>query len=335
VIIIPTLPGPDGDRFRQYARANKFIELLQFPPNSLHFQAPQSFVHEQPFFPGAFKNSASVFLYMNNRSLLYDPVDWPKTKQALSNWLSQYCPAGKLVPEVDEKFGERIMSKAPPRLGRSVQETCPTLTLMSAGPQKQCQQSLRKRVGKNLKQVNTINCGNRQAATIGLFPYALERMVKDKYPAEGSFKMDYLSRNVIRACAARFREYQRLTALSEALRTAHGKPNLHKCQDPFHFLDAPSSKSKLRATCHCDRLPKSKKRSQKRPSAGGKKKIKKSSFSLTVGPIQKLEAGLDYKHNPRHQQSAPSPIITNERTSANKGTQKDIQDYLVIRSSIT
>ena len=221
VIIVPALPGPGGDRFRQYAREKKLIEFLDFPPDSLRFQAPQSFAHEQPYFPGAYKSSVSVFLFMNNRSL--------------RDWLLRHCPEGKIVSEADKKFGERLMSKAPLRQSIIVSQTCPVLTLMSALPQKQCQRSLRKQVGKRLKEVNAINNGYRQAATIGLFPHALSNMVKEKYPTENLSMMDNLSRMVIRVCAARFQEYQRLTIISEAHRTADGKPNVHNVSIPSIF----------------------------------------------------------------------------------------------------
>jgi hypothetical protein len=237
VMIIPNLPGPGGDRFRQYAREKKLIEFLHFPPGSFHFQAPQSFMYEEPYFPGGYQRSVSVFLFMNNRSLLYDPIDWQETKKVLSAWLAQHCPTGEIVPEADKKFGERAMSKAPTRLPRNVQETCPLLTLMSPSPTRQCQRSLKKQVGKRLRIVNSINNGNRQAATVGLFPHALREMVKEKYPADFNVKMDHLSRTVIRACAARFREYQRLTVLYESFRTMQGRPNVHNCLDPFHYLD--------------------------------------------------------------------------------------------------
>ena len=289
VVIVPALPGPGGDRFRQYAREKKLIEFLDFPPDSLRFQAPQSFAHEQPYFPGTYKSSVSVFLFMNNRSLLYDPIDWPRTRNSLRDWLSQHCPEGKIVSEADKKFGERVMSEAPPRQSAIVPQTCPVLTLMSALPQKQCQRSLRKQVGKRLKQVNAINSGYRQAATIGLFPHALANMVKEKYPTEGLSMMDNLSRMVIRACAARFQEYQRLTVISEAHRTAYGKPNVHKCLDPFHFLEVSPSSPRQRATCHCD-IVKGVKRSQKQPGNGKRKKRKtKKGCNLPIGPGSEVQ----------------------------------------------
>ena len=116
VLIIPALPGLGGDRFRQYARDKKLIEIMRFPPNSLRFQAPQSFMHEQPIIPGAYQNSVSVFLFLNSRSLLYDPVDWPHTRRVLTEWLGHHCPKGQVPSDAEKKFGERIMTKAPTRL---------------------------------------------------------------------------------------------------------------------------------------------------------------------------------------------------------------------------
>ena len=93
-----------------------------------------------------------------------------------------------------------------------------------------------------------INKGNRQAATIGLFPHALGIAV-----AAAGFEMDDLSRPVIRACANRFYEYLRLAREAEDLRTGAGKPNTKQCPDPFHHLNLNLPKQlSLRATCQCE-----------------------------------------------------------------------------------
>ena len=153
-------------------------------PNSLGFQAP-SFKTEEPVIPGAYRNAVSVFLFMNNRSLLYDPVEWPRTRRTLSEWLAEHAQGGKICEAADKKFGERLVSIAPRRLATRKESKCPVLTLMSPLPQRQCQASLRKQVGQKRNEVNIINSGSRQATTIGLFPHALKHMVKLKYPLEG------------------------------------------------------------------------------------------------------------------------------------------------------
>lgn len=205
---------------------------------------------------------------------------------------------------------------------------------MSALPQKQCQRSLRKQVGKRLKQVNAINSGYRQAATIGLFPHALANMVKEKYPTEGLSMMDNL--RVIRVCAARFQEYQRLTIISEAHRTAYGKPNLHKCLDPFHFLEVSPRSPRQRATCHCD-IVKGVKRSQKQPGKGKRKKRKttKKSCNLSIGQDPRFDDGLDHKHVTKISQSTTAKATRGQRAPTKEVPQRKIQEYLVLRSAVT
>ncbi len=146
---------------------------------------------------------------------------------------------------------------------------------MSPLPQRQCQASLRKQLGRKLKEVNIINNGNRQAATIGLFPHVLKHMVKLRHPLEAGEMIDKLSRAVVRACTARFQEYQRLIKNSEALRTGQGKPNHFKCVDPFHFLEVQANPRLPLATCHCHKT-KCRKRKEKTKSDRPTRKRKRN-----------------------------------------------------------
>ena len=119
---------------------------------------------------------------------------------------------------------------------------------------------LRKRLGNPLLGlVVKVNKGDRGTAALGIFPHALKKLVCDKHP-EGEELLEGLSRDIVRDCSARFRQYQILSARADSLRLGNNKPNLHQCLDPFHFLEPLKDRTPaIRSTCVCD-LVKFKKR---------------------------------------------------------------------------
>jgi hypothetical protein len=121
---------------------------------------------------------------------------------------------------------------------------------MAPEPVNLCPKDLRKKLkeGELVQLVKSVNRGNRQATTIGLFPHALRKRVE-----QAGFETDDLSRAIIRLCAKRFQEYLRLSRTAESYRQGMDKLNPYRCRDPFHYLDvARNKKNNPRATCMCE-----------------------------------------------------------------------------------
>ena len=87
------------------------------------------------------------------------------------------------------------------------------LHLMDGNPLNADNHLLRKRIGDGdlLRLVTKINKGDKGAASLGLFPHALKKLVCDRHP-DGVDLLENLSRDIIRACADRFSQYQALSA---------------------------------------------------------------------------------------------------------------------------
>ena len=220
-----------------------------------------------------FDGEVSVFLFLNTRSLLFDPIDWSDLESNLNNWNSIHCPLG-VVPQVSrQKFNERQQATSPPRkFGKSVKRT-EILNLMSSHNLQADPTLLRKHVGSGpLKLLKKINKGDKGMATLGLFPHALKKLVSDKY-SNGAELLESLSRDIVRASADRFRQYQILSSNADGHRQGNGKPNLHRCLEPLHFLEPLKERvSLLRSTCVCDLIhPKRRKKVVKVRGRGRKR----------------------------------------------------------------
>ena len=173
------------------------------------------------------------------------------------------------------------------------------LSLMSSHNLRADPGQLRKRVGKIpplLKLLTKANAGDKGAAALGLFPHALKKLVCDKHPDGVE-----LSRDIIRACSTRFRQYQMLSAQADKYRQGNGIQNPHKCLDPFHFLEPLRGRLlTLRSTCVCDLIKgkrgKKNKKSNVGRKAGKQAKRRKASKQAKWGEIKDL-SGLDLKYS--------------------------------------
>ena len=110
--------------------------------------------------------------------------------------------------------------------------------------------------------------------------------------------LDNLSHDIIKSCANRFAQYQKLSARADKFRQDNGKQNVLKCLDPFHFLEPVRRRVlTLRSTCVCD-LVGPRKRKKSRTGKGVGKQAKKRKPKEQEKPPQRLEDtnNLDYKH---------------------------------------
>lgn len=197
---------------------------------------------------------------------------------------------------------------------------------------------LRKRIrnGDVLKLAIKINKGDRGAASLGLFPHALKKLVCDRH-ANGAELLEELSRDIIRACADRFYQYQTLSAQAEGFRQGSEKQHAHRCVDPFHFLEPLVSKKTLpRVTCICDLL-KSKRKSKSRVSLGLKRRPKKRLKKPNLA-VQRVEdsSGLDHKHRPPPcKGSEQKGAQQSEGEAPNSLVQTRIQKFLIPCPGVT
>jgi hypothetical protein len=270
----------------------------------------------------------SIFLFLNSKSLLFDPLNWNKLERALNEWNSMNCPQGETPKIIGQKFEERQQLSGYPRsFGKEVRSSR-ILSLMSDNDLRADSTLLRKhtRNGPLLKLITKINRGDRGAATLGLFPHALRKLVCDKFP-DGTDHMENLSRDIVRACADRFHQYQSLSLQAERFRQGSDNQNAHRCYDPFHFLQPLTKGIRLRSTCICD-LTRTKKKRKARTGKKGRGQAKKRGRKHPPTQIKEDITGLDCKHNPRSHKIS-------EKEPTKLYTQAGIKSFLVPCPGVT
>jgi hypothetical protein len=252
IVVVPDIKkeGKLQD-LRAYARSKKLMEILRFPGGTFKFEDPTGFSQDSPTTLAPFEGEVSIFLFLNTRSLLFDPIDWADVERSLNDWMSRYCPQGEVPQLIRQKFGERLQILGPPRSFGKPAQKIGVINLMGSHHLRADQSHMRKCIKDNtqIKLITQINKGDKGMAAIGLFPHALKKIICEKCSEEIEL-LDNLSRDIVRACALRFRHYQKLSAKSEELRQGRGKGNTSHCLDPFHFLELIHGKvPSLRSTC--------------------------------------------------------------------------------------
>jgi len=336
ILILPELE--DGKRLSpaEYARSKKFLEILRFPKGTFCFEDPNSFSQEVPHVMEPFPGEVSIFLFLNSRSLLFDPVNWSDFELALDSWMQLNGPSGEIPQGTRHKFGERQQMTGPPRRFGRDEKQVHILHLMDGNHLQADRHIMRKRIddGDLLRLVTKINKGDKGAASLGLFPHALKKLVCDRHP-NGADLLEDLSRDIIRACAERFSHYQALSAQAEKFRLCSNQ-NAHRCVDPFHFLKpAATQRTVPRTTCMCDLLTKRK----RKPRANrGPKRAKKQPRGQNAS-VQAVEdtSGLDHKHHPPPIKKQKKVKVAQQRQRKEPQTQAQrvIREFLVPCSGVT
>ena len=149
--------------------------------------------------------------------------------------------------------------------------------------------------------------------------------------------LDNLSQDIIKACAIRFAQYQKLSARADKFRQDNGKQNVLKCLDPFHFLEPVRRRVlTLRSTCVCD-LVGPRKRKKSRTGKGVGKQAKKRKPKEEEKPPQRLEdtSYLDHKHPQPRKTTALQALKVKQGGSIKTLSQAKIQDFLVPCPGVT
>jgi len=157
---------------RTTSSQKKLIELMKIPARQLQVPSPTAFGKDNLELMAS-PCEISIFLFLNDRSLLFDPVDWGRTKDRLLKWAESRCPTATTSSILDLKFAERILPSHTSRVnGKFTPARSHLLTIMEAEPGQLCYKDLRAKVknGEIIQLIKKINKGNKQAATIGLFP---------------------------------------------------------------------------------------------------------------------------------------------------------------------
>ena len=339
VLVLPELPLDGKDmNLADYARSKNFLEILRFPRGTLRFEIPSGFSQEEPDLMSPFQGEVTVFLFLNTKSLLFDPIDWGDFERALLEWNSVHCPQGAIPLSTRQKFQERQQLSSPPREYGAEKKRVNVISLMSSQCLKADPSLLRKQVhnGPLFKLITKVNEGDKAVATIGLLPHALKKIVCDKHP-NGVELLDNLSQDIIKACAIRFAQYQKLSARADKFRQDYGKQNVLKCLDPFHFLEPVHRRVlTLRSTCVCD-LVGPRKRKKSRTGKGVGKQAKKRKPKEEEKPPQRLEdtSYLDHKHPQPRKTTALQAPKGKQGGSIKTLSQAKIQDFLVPCPGVT
>jgi hypothetical protein len=268
VVIIPQLSGAhDGNEFVEYARQAGLLEITSFRAGSFRFVAPQSFLQGKPLQPGAYRYGVSIFLYCNQTSWLYDPVDWQDFTRDITKWCEQnmqekpHFPAATVL-----KFAERIMPEGMARSpkGTSISKgPANPITLLDGSASPICEPNYLLYKGWNpisATKLVKINRGNRLAAAIGLFQRPLIDEIKARDPERAEQNTDRLSRTVLQMSYTRYREYQQLNKRSSEIEGS--LENEFGCRDTFHHLHRrpEAAKGIESKTCLCRVIRRTKKR---------------------------------------------------------------------------
>ena len=127
MLVIPKLSATDD--LRQYAEQQKLIELLRIPAQHMRMPTPDAFTDQQAQLESPYE--ISLYLFLNDRSLLFDPINWSHTKERLNVWSKTFCPEALLTSNLDQKFAERMSPSHLHRVhGKFVSATIHLLSLM-------------------------------------------------------------------------------------------------------------------------------------------------------------------------------------------------------------
>jgi hypothetical protein len=174
VIVIPEQMR-DGKKtdLAKYARSKKLLEIVKFPKGTFRFLDPEDYSQDPPGLLGPFQGEVSIFLFLNSRSLLFDPINWSELEWELQEWINAHCPQGEVSYTTKQKFTERIQVGGDTRAFGGVKKKIEILNLMSGPNQRADPKLVRKLTGGGplLKLVKDINKGDKGLATLGLFPY--------------------------------------------------------------------------------------------------------------------------------------------------------------------
>ena len=100
------------------------MEIASIRAGTFRFVAPQSYLKDHPVQPGGYRFSVSIFLYCNQTSWLYDPVDWPEFVKDITSWGERYTENTLTIPAATTlKFAERIMPEGMARFPRRLAGT--------------------------------------------------------------------------------------------------------------------------------------------------------------------------------------------------------------------
>lgn len=219
ILIIPQLSGAyDGNEFVEYARQAGLLEITSFRADNFRFVAPQSFLHDRPLQPGAYRYGVSIFLYCNQTSWLYDPVDWHEFAKDITTWCEQnrqekpHFPATTVL-----KFAERVMPEGMAAGTNVSKDSSNPITLFDGNASLIYEPNFLLYKGWNpttATKLIKINKGNRLAAGIGLFQRPLIDEIKARDPERAEQNIDRLSRTALQLSYNRYREYQLLNKRS-------------------------------------------------------------------------------------------------------------------------
>jgi hypothetical protein len=298
LLLAPSLLGQKSVELSRMAKSRKLLELVTCEIPTQYVLPENAKCQSQPL-PD--RISLGIYLYVNGRSLLYDPIDFQCLSSELQNWITRCGNKGSIPKSTTLKFLER---KVP---ARNQAEARPFRNAVNPFLGHRLNiASLKRIVGPELaKQISKINQSSPLASSLGLFPSALTDLIRQKFPDSWQEWMDKLSHRVIKAGLTQFERYQRESKALDRLREGNGKSNLRKCQDPFHFLDRSEVKPGLAAqTCICDLLERkrdSRKRSSRKKAGLGTTKEKEVGQRNAKRKLRVTNSNVDgsRRHNSR------------------------------------
>ena len=116
MLVLPELSmGGKDVNLAEYARSKNLLEILRFPRGTFRFERPTGYAQEEADLMSPFQGEVSLFLFLNTKSLLFDPIHWVDLERTLLEWSSVHCPQGEIPLITRQKFQERQQLTNPPR----------------------------------------------------------------------------------------------------------------------------------------------------------------------------------------------------------------------------
>ena len=218
------------------AKQAHLLEIAQIAPNVAYLLV-EGDREERKLCPFG----VSIYLFANQVSWLYDPVDWTEYCKEITAWgIKRAHGSVTIPPETANKFRERLMPEEKartPRFLAGYKITPGPITLLDESVAKDEHNFLIYKGWEPslVSRLTKINKGSKVAASIGLFHKPMRDEIRAADPSQYEANLDRVAKTMLQLNFNRYRTYQVMRKrMQDREKTLH---NSYGCNDPFHHLE--------------------------------------------------------------------------------------------------